>query len=158
VGDTPFKAFNQGSIKQLEHVLSMVFPDVRLKKYLEIRQMDALPYPLNFSVIALWKGLLYHEDNLNILSNFIDKISLEEVIEARQSVVKNGINSLYVGRPLLDLMFWLLELAQNGLTPEEKAYLQPLIDLIKAGKTPKQLSILDKNYMMITPKGGNSCE
>lgn len=49
----------------LEHLLSMVFPDVRLKQFIEIRMADALPYPYNLSVVSLIKGIFYNEKNLN---------------------------------------------------------------------------------------------
>lgn len=56
---------NKVSDAVLEHAISMVFPDVRLKKYLEIRMADALPYPLNLAVPTLIKGVFYNETILN---------------------------------------------------------------------------------------------
>ena len=35
--------------KEIFHMLSIVFPDIRVKQYLEIRMMDSLPYPLNIA-------------------------------------------------------------------------------------------------------------
>ncbi len=49
---------------ELEHIQSMVFPDVRLKRYIEIRMPDSLPYPYNISVGAVIKGLFYNTENL----------------------------------------------------------------------------------------------
>lgn len=51
----------------IEHIQTMVFPDVRLKKYLEIRMADALPYPYNLGVVALIKALFYNARNLETL-------------------------------------------------------------------------------------------
>jgi glutamate--cysteine ligase len=48
-----------------EHLTSMVFPDVRVKKFIEIRMADALPYPYNMAVPALIKGIFYNQANLN---------------------------------------------------------------------------------------------
>ncbi len=55
------------SQKDLEHILTMVFPDVRLKQYIEIRMADALPYPYNMAVIAMIEALFYHEAALDTL-------------------------------------------------------------------------------------------
>ena len=43
-----------------EHIQSMVFPDVRLKGFLEIRMADAMPYPYNMSVPMLIKAIFYN--------------------------------------------------------------------------------------------------
>ena len=61
LGDFPL------TVSDLEHIQTMVFPDVRLKKYLEIRMADALPYPYNLSVVALIKALFYDSRNLDEL-------------------------------------------------------------------------------------------
>lgn len=55
------------SDEMIFHALSIVFPDVRVKKYIEIRMPDAVSYPYNISFPALIKGLFYNEENLNKL-------------------------------------------------------------------------------------------
>jgi glutamate--cysteine ligase len=53
------------SEEELDHGMSMVFPDVRLKHFLEIRMADALPYPYCLAVPALIKGIFYNQENLD---------------------------------------------------------------------------------------------
>ena len=53
------------SEEELSHGMSMVFPDVRLKHFLEIRMADALPYPFCLAVPALIKGIFYNQENLD---------------------------------------------------------------------------------------------
>lgn len=53
------------SEEELVHGMSMVFPDVRLKHFLELRMADALPYPYNLAVPALIKGIFYSQDSLD---------------------------------------------------------------------------------------------
>lgn len=68
VGDTPLEQLLEDrhfDTALYEHVQSMVFPDVRLKKYLEIRMADAMPYPYNLSVFAIVDALFYNVDVLN---------------------------------------------------------------------------------------------
>ena len=92
-GSKPYKEmFNPEdySIEELEHVLTMFFPDVRTKKYVEIRMMDAVPYPLNLSAMALWKGILYDEDNLNQAYNCIKDINMEHMDKAKESIIEKG--------------------------------------------------------------------
>lgn len=47
------------------HFLSMVFPDVRVKNYLEIRMPDAMPYPYNMAVPIVIRSLFYTQDLLD---------------------------------------------------------------------------------------------
>src|SRR5699024_2914914 len=78
------KVFNPEEFtrEELEHLLTMFFPDVRTKGYVEIRMMDAVPYPLNFSAIALLKGLLYNDENLEELYDYTKDISIEDINKA----------------------------------------------------------------------------
>jgi glutamate--cysteine ligase len=66
-GDDTLKALSKRfylSDEELLHGMSMVFPDVRLKNFMEIRMADALPYPYNLAVPALIKGIFYNETML----------------------------------------------------------------------------------------------
>ena len=49
---------------QVEHILSMTFPDVRLKHYLELRAADSMPFSHVCAYLALVKGIFFHEDAL----------------------------------------------------------------------------------------------
>lgn len=51
--------------EDLEHVISMVFPDVRLKNFIEIRIADALPYPYSLALPALIKAIFYNKELLH---------------------------------------------------------------------------------------------
>lgn len=128
------------SIEMLEHVLTMVFPDVRTKKYIEIRMMDSVPYPLNFSAVALIKGLFYNESNLEKLYKFVEDISEEEIVKAKKDLFEKGLKAKYKGKTLLEIGNYLLELATHALSEEERKYLKPLEELIRNGKNPYEIT------------------
>lgn len=117
--------------------LSIVFPDVRVKTYLELRMFDEVPYPLNFSAVALIKGLFYNEDNLKEMCKLSKGTTYEEAIEGTNKVVKEGIHAEYLGKTILEQGKFLVELAKNGLDEKEKKYLKPLEKLLEEGKTPR---------------------
>lgn len=89
--------------EEIEHFISMVFPDVRTKKYIELRAADALPYPYNLGLVAFLKGLFYSKDNLNYLykksleynqsefKDFKDKIIYKEKLKKRSNLIENLI-------------------------------------------------------------------
>lgn len=88
-------------LEELEHFLSMVFPDVRTKKYIEIRTADALPYPYNFAFVALLKNIFYNQKNLDYFYqqslefnqkqfiSFKKEIISAEKSEKREKLIKN---------------------------------------------------------------------
>jgi len=108
----------------LEHHLSMVFPDVRLKKFIEIRMPDAMPYPYNLGVAALIKGVFYNEQLLN---HYYD-----ESLTHDDSWVESQNASLNEGDPALQAYgINLLKNAIAVLPPEEAQYLRQLKDVIQ---------------------------
>jgi len=129
------------TIDALEHVLAMVFPDIRLKNFIEIRMADALPYPLNMAYVALWKGLLYSQDNLDALYEFVLTIKPEEVEKAKEDILKEGIQAKIGDNPLLELAKDLFFMANKELNFFEAPYLQPLEPIIFKKLTPKEVMV-----------------
>ncbi|RKD34785.1 glutamate--cysteine ligase [Thermohalobacter berrensis] len=121
---------------ELSHVLTMFFPDVRTKKFIEIRMADSIPYPLNFSIIAFWKGLLYNEDNLNILDEYLNDIDISAVLKAKKDIINYGINTLFKGIPIYELGKKILQISKKGLCKEERDYLNPLEEILINKITP----------------------
>ncbi len=127
------------STEELEHVLTMVFPDVRTKKYIEIRMMDAIPYPLNFAALALIKGIMYNKDNLNTMYQYVKDLKEEDIEEAKRSIVERGLEGKVREIKILEIGESLLDLAKKGLKIKELKYLEPLESLLKEKKNPYQL-------------------
>ena len=121
------------------HAMSIVFPDIRVKTYIEIRIFDEVPYPLNFAAVALIKGLFYNENNLNKLYEIYGNISYEEALEGKNEVQKYGINAKYLGNTILEHGKILAKLAKDGLEEGEKAYIIPLEKMLEEGKTCRDI-------------------
>ena len=123
-------------IEELDHLLTMFFPDVRTKRYIEIRMFDAVPYPLNFSIVALIKGLFYDENNLDILYDYSRKISMEDIEEVRKEMKAFGLGAKLKDKFLLEIARDLSKLAKEGLDEKEKDYLLPLDAMLEDGLNP----------------------
>ncbi len=126
--------------KELEHLLTMFFPDVRTKKYIEIRMMDSVPYPLNFAAVALLKGIFYNEENLEILYNYIKDITLEDINKSKEDIIKNGLEGKLKDKTVLEIGKWLVELGKEGLDSDEVKYILPLEKIIDEGKNPYEIT------------------
>lgn len=125
--------------QELEHALTMFFPDVRTKNFIEIRMMDSVPYPLIMSVVAFWKGIIYNQDNLDFLYNKFKDLTYEDMVDARNEIYKKGLRGSLDGELVLDVAKEVTAIAKEGLPEEERYYLRPLEELLEKGKSPYDL-------------------
>ncbi|MGI6221055.1 MAG: glutamate-cysteine ligase family protein [Coriobacteriales bacterium] len=116
--------------RDIEHALSMVWPDVRLKSFVEIRPADAMPFEYSIAYTALIKNLFYDERNLRVLEELLEGIGHPDVDSAKKSLFADGYQGRVYGRPA---HFWadeLLLLASGSATREENDYLEPLQTMV----------------------------
>jgi len=127
--------------EEMDYLLTTVFPDVRTKDHLEIRMGDSLPYPYSFAYLAFWKGLLYDEDNLNQLYDKYKDLTGGEFLGRKRRLTEQGTDAKWGENDLFSAYRDLLDLAVEGLDPEERDYLEPLSELANKGITPKQKTL-----------------
>ncbi len=135
----------RATLKDWETHLNTLFPETRLKKTIEVRGADAQPTDLLCALPALWKGLLYDERSLAQLETLIAKLDAETVETARPDNVRVALRAQLAGRPVQQWAQDVLDVAVGGLERhglrdargrDERMYLQPLVELIAAGRTP----------------------
>lgn len=119
----------------IEHALSMVFPDVRLKTYLEIRPADAMPVPYVVAYAALVKGIFYCEESLTRVEELIDGITTNDVERAKNSLQELGYAGEVYGRPAAEFADEVIAAARAGLSVDERGFLEPLEKLVAARTT-----------------------
>lgn len=125
-----------------EHFTSMVFPDVRVKKFIEIRMADALPYPYNMAAPALIKGIFYNQVNLNKYYELSKSFS-DEDIRTLNSRLTRAIAFTYKTIDMTASILALLDEAMAVLETGEAAYLMPMKALIlKDGSMARKLKAL----------------
>lgn len=139
VGKTTFKEVFE-DVKDtglIFHALSIVFPDVRAKRYIEIRMMDEIKYPLNFSAVALIKGLFYDEANLDKLSELFKNMTYENCMKAKLDAREKGLDATFMNVNMLEFCKMLVDMAKNGLPANEIGYLIPLEKMLEKGMNPR---------------------
>ncbi len=127
------------SLEELEHILTMFFPDVRTKKFIEIRMIDAIPYPYNLSAVALLKGILYDKDNMDRVYEFIKDIDMEDIKKSKSSIHERGLDGKLKNIRVYELGKWIVDLAKAGLDEEEVKYILPLEKMIMDKKNPYRI-------------------
>jgi glutamate--cysteine ligase len=134
----------RATISDWANHISTIFPEVRLKRYLEMRGSDAVPWQRLPSLPAFWAGILYDESVLDAAWDLVKHWTAEERQKLRDDVPRLGFEAKIRGRTLLDLSKELLTLAQAGLQRrnhigddgrDETRYLEPLRDIILSGHT-----------------------
>jgi glutamate--cysteine ligase len=119
--------------------VSTLFPDLRLRSYLEIRVLDSLPLPLVMAATAFFKGLLSGAGR-RVLSR--SGLSCPDRAGASRSLLQAGrLGPRWIpedGPPAQRAMKLLLHAASRGLGSlgEEPSYLDPLTDLVAANRCP----------------------
>lgn len=111
------------------HAISMVFPDVRLKQYVEIRPADSVPVPYVTAYAGLIKGLFYDPEVLDELDRATAGITERDIDDAKTSLMQAGYQGVAYGRDAASWCDLLIELARRGLKAE-RAFLDPLAKLV----------------------------
>jgi glutamate--cysteine ligase len=127
--------------------VSTIFPEVRLKRYLEMRGSDAGQWLRLPALPAFWVGLLYDDACLDAAWDIVKSWTAEERQRLRDEVPRLGFRATICGRDLLSIARETLALARAGLVrrkkfdpygADETRYLQPLEDLADRGETPAE--------------------
>jgi glutamate--cysteine ligase len=126
-----------------DHV-STVFPEVRLKRYLEMRGADGGPWRRLCALPALWVGLLYDELPLDAAYDLVKDWTLDEHDYLRREVPRRGLDLPFRGRSLRDIALDVLAMAREGLrrrarmggmAEDESHFLDTLFGIAGSGRT-----------------------
>ncbi|MCL2051009.1 MAG: glutamate-cysteine ligase family protein [Lachnospiraceae bacterium] len=103
--------------------LSLVFPDVRLRQYIEIRVADSMPATQTFAYMALIKGLFLDMDSLN---EWLTKFprSINAITEAFDALMAKGLDAIVYGEPVTCLLNEMRELSLQQLSKKERTLLK----------------------------------
>jgi glutamate--cysteine ligase len=127
--------------------LSTIFPEVRLKRYLEMRGADGAPWDRLPALSAFWVGLLYDGESLAAAWDIVRRWTAAERQALRDDVPKLGFRARIGDRYLFEIAKECLKLAHDGLRRrgridhlgrDESRYLEPLDRIVESGRTPAE--------------------
>jgi len=95
--------------------LNTLFPEVRLKRTIEIRGADSLPLRYFAALPALWTGILYDDQALAEAEALVADYQVAELDEVRQRVPADGLRTPFRGRPLAAVAERVVDIARGGL-------------------------------------------
>jgi len=124
--------------------LSTLFPDVRLKRFLEMRGADGGPWRRICALPALWVGLLYDETALDAAEALTADWTHREVMAMRDAVPGKALETPFRDTDLREIARSVLTISRNGLKNrnrlnvdgfDESEFLAPLEEIVARGTT-----------------------
>jgi glutamate--cysteine ligase len=140
----PELAAHTATIDDWSDHLTTLFPDVRLKRFLEMRGADGGLAPRITALPAYWVGLLYDAQALDTAWDLVKSWSQAERDGLRDGVPKGGLATPFRTASVRDLAEATLEIAQQGLRrraqltaagQDESHYLETLWQVVRSGRT-----------------------
>jgi glutamate--cysteine ligase len=127
--------------------LTTLFPDVRLKRIIEVRGADTVPRELICALPAVWKGILYDDGARDAAMELLGATTTAQLDAAQLDVARRGLRAQSGDRKILDLARELVGYSAEGLRRiaesgqsdrDESPFLDPLFAQIEKGKSPGQ--------------------
>ena len=103
------------SMTDWENHLTTIFPEVRLKRFLEMRGADGAPWKGICALSAFWVGLLYDSGALDAAWDLVKDWSLETYEQLRFDVPEHGLAAKLGDGTLQDLAKQVLKISGQGL-------------------------------------------
>lgn len=157
VAGRSFRDFMEGKLPELpgmkptlkdwaDHTTT-IFPEVRLKQYLEMRGADSGPWSRLCALPALWMGVLYDSAALAAAWDLCKGWDIEDHERLRADVARIGLRAEVAGRSVQDIARDMLNIAGAGLKArnrlsgglvDESGYLTELVEIAESGITPAE--------------------
>ena len=127
--------------------LSTLFPEVRLKQFLEMRGADGGPWRYICALPALWVGLLYDRTALDAAWDLVKDWTIEEHASLRAEVPRRGLETPFRAGTLAEIAREVLAISQSGLKArgqlnhnglDESLHLAQLHEILGRGHCPAQ--------------------
>jgi glutamate--cysteine ligase len=134
-------------LKDWETHLTTIFPEVRLKRFLEMRGADGGPWRRLCALPAFWVGLLYDSDALEAAWDLVKDWTDEERHELRRAVPVQALKTKFRDRTVCDIAREALQISQAGLKARdirdannmsEAHFLETLDEIIEENRTPAE--------------------
>jgi glutamate--cysteine ligase len=127
--------------------LTTIFPEARLKKFIEMRGADGGPWRRLCALPALWVGLLYDQTSLDAAWDLARGLDAETREGLRVAASVHGLQGEAGGVRLHDLAREMLAIAESGLRararpgadgliPDETHFLNTLKESVETGRVP----------------------
>ena len=134
------------NIEDFKLSANLYFPEVRLRKFIEIRNQDCVGKGLQYAILAFYKGILYSKNILKQVDEYLSKYTYQNYSDLRFNVPKLALDARLGKTPLRQIAKDLVNFAETGLKEQnngEEKYLNPIQDLVYQGLTPADILLIN---------------
>ncbi|MDT0681587.1 glutamate--cysteine ligase [Roseicyclus sp. F158] len=146
-GELPALPGEKPTLSDWADHLTTLFPEVRLKKFIEMRGADGGPWRRLCALPAFWVGLLYDQGALDAAWDLVKDLDEETRQALRIAASVDGLQGEANGVKLHDLARAAVDIAEGGLRargrtgsggliPDETHFLNALRESVETGRTP----------------------
>ena len=134
--------------------LTTIFPEARLKRFIEMRGADGGPWRRLCALPALWVGLLYDRSSQDAAWELARSWSHEEREALRRDVATHALKARIGGRSVREIAADMLEISRAGLRARarpdgfgdnEEHFLVAVEAIVEEGRTPAE-ELLDRYH------------
>lgn len=123
----------------VNHGISIVFPDVRVKTYMEIRMPDNIPYPYNMAAAALIKGIFFVDETFEKVYELFQDMTYDEAQKLKNNATRMGIFALYQNVEIYQHVLDIIDIIRPVLDESENKYLDELEAMLDFGIVPRDI-------------------
>lgn len=131
------------TLKDWADQTTIAFPEVRLKRFLEMRGADCGPPEMLMALSAFWVGLLYDSIAQDEALQVIREWAIDQILAMHAQTPRQGLATVINNRTLQDVAKEVLAISARGLQrrahkekdQDESRYLDPLIEIARTGRT-----------------------
>ena len=125
--------------------LTTLFPEVRLKTYIEVRSADSQAVDLMLGTPALMKGIFYDDSSLDAAWDVVKSWSASSLGELHEQAARHGLGGRLGRMTISDYAKEIVSIAHSGLTrqsrrnpdgDDETIYLDLLAENVRASRSP----------------------
>jgi glutamate--cysteine ligase len=127
--------------------LTTIFPEARIKQFIEMRGADGGPWRRLCALPAFWVGLLYDQSSLDAAWDLVKSMDAETRDAMRVAASVDGLQAEVSGIKMMDLARQAVDISKAGLAarartgaggmvPDETHFLNALQDSLETGQTP----------------------
>ena len=153
-GELPALPGEKPTAEDWENHLTVLFPEARVKRFIEMRGADSGPWPSLCALPAFWVGLLYDGETQSKLVDYIADWTKDERDALRLGAPQTGLATAFRGGTLLDMAREIVPMAAQGLKnrargdgagADESLFLAYLEEITASGKSSAE-KLLDKYH------------
>ncbi len=133
-------------IEDFELHANLYFPEVRLRNFIEIRNQDCVGKDLQYSILAIYKGILYNKNAISEIEELFKTFEYRDFSELRYNVPKSALNAKIQNYYAKDIAKEILCIAEKSLIESgEEKFLEPVKELTLSGICPADIIIRNWN-------------